>query len=171
MSTIYICGLADVGRHAAELDPGHMVSLLGDDAFPATPAAIPSERHLQLRFHDINLPMDGYNPPELHHVERLIEFGRAWRDEASAIVHCFAGVSRSTAAALTLAAIRSPGREADAARLLRQRAPHAKPNRRMTGFADQALGLDGRLEAAVEAMGAPDFATMGSLVALPAVLD
>ena len=151
MSTIYICGLADVGRHAAELDPGHMVSLLGDDAFPATPAAIPSERHLQLRFHDIDLPMDGYNPPELHHVERLIEFGRAWRDEASAI--------------------RSPGREADAARLLRQRAPHAKPNRRMTGFADQALGLDGRLEAAVEAMGAPDFATMGSLVALPAVLD
>lgn len=171
MSTIYICGLADVGQHAARFGPGHMVSLLGDDAFPETPAGIRPERHLQLRFHDIDLPMEGYNPPQLHHVERLIEFGRAWRDEASAIVHCFAGVSRSTAAALTLVAIRNPGREAEAARLLRQRAPHAKPNRRMIGFADQALGLGGRLIEAVEAMGDPDFATMGTLVELPALLD
>ena len=72
---------------------------------------------------------------------------------------------------LTLVAIRNPGRELEAAGLLRRLAPHAKPNRRMIAFADEALGLGGRLADAVEAMGDPDFSTMGALVALPVVFD
>jgi predicted protein tyrosine phosphatase len=54
---------------------------------------------------------------------------------------------------------------------LRQLAPHAKPNRRMIALADEALGLGGRLAGAVEAMGEPDFSTMGNLITLPVVFD
>ena len=168
MSTIYICPLADVHDHAAAFRPSHVLSMLGDDEFPATPPGIAAERHLRLRFHDIDEPAYGLQAPEPHHIRSILEFGAAWAASGPVIVHCFAGVSRSTAAALTLVAQANPGQERAAARLLRERAPHAKPNRRMIRLADEALGLGGRLADAVDGMGTPDFATMGSLVALPA---
>ena len=170
MSRIYICPLSDVHQHAATVEPSHVISLLGDDPFPETPPGVADACHLRLRFHDIDMPMPGYHPPEAHHIEEIIAFGGAWQRTDPVIVHCFAGVSRSTAAALTMIAIHNPGHEAEAAALLRERAPHAKPNRRMIAFADQALRLDGRLNQAVADMGEPDFATMGSLIELPATL-
>lgn len=168
MSTIFICPLIDLPTHAATCQPSHVLSLLGDDDFPPTPPGVLADRHLRLRFHDIDIPANGMQAPEASHIEAILAFGAEWACAGPAIVHCYAGVSRSTAAALTLIAQANPGHEAAAARLLRQRAPHAKPNRRMIALADRALGLDGRLEAAVEAMGEPDFASMGALVALPA---
>ena len=171
MSTIYICPLIDVHEHAAAFAPSHVLSMLGNDEFPATPPGIEDARHLRLRFHDIDVPMDGMQPPEAHHIDAILAFGAAWATSGPLIVHCFAGVSRSTAAALALIAQANPGHERAAARLMRERAPHARPNRRMIALADQALGLDGRLSDAVEGMGKPDFATMGNLVALPARFD
>ncbi|MDE0727883.1 MAG: hypothetical protein OSB82_15625, partial [Alphaproteobacteria bacterium] len=47
----------------------------------------------------------------------------------------------------------NPGRELEAAQALRRAAPHARPNRRIIAIADQIMGLDGRLEDAVEAIG------------------
>lgn len=167
MSAIYICNLIGACQHATLIGAAHMVSLLGDDPFPETPAGIAPGRHLRLRIHDIDEPVEGYQAPELHHIERLIEWGAGWLREEALVVHCFAGVSRSTAAALTLLAQANPGHEDAAARLLRERAPHAKPNRRMIALADRALGLEGRLSNAVAAMGEPDFATMGAVVELP----
>ena len=171
MSHIYICGLADVSRHAATYQPSRLISLLAGDEFPDTPAGLDERHHLQLRFHDIDSEMEGFQPPERRHIDQIIAFGRAWDPTTPAIVHCFAGVSRSSAAALTLVAIHNPGQEAAAARLLRQCSPHAKPNRRMIAFADDALVLDGRLNQAVAAMGEPDFATLGELVEMPAILS
>jgi predicted protein tyrosine phosphatase len=168
MSVIYICPLVDVHTHCASFGPSHVLSLLGNDPFPDTPPGMPTERHLRLRFHDIDEPMEGMTAPAAHHIEAILRFGLEWGGHGPAVVHCFAGVSRSTAAALTLVAQANPGHEAAAARLLRQRAPHAKPNRRMIRLADEALGLRGRLVDAVERMGTPDFATMGTLVELPA---
>jgi len=169
MSSIYICNLVDACQHATSIGAAHMVSLLGDDPFPETPHGITPGRHLRLRFHDIDEPRDGYQPPEVHHIEQLLEWGAGWLRAEALVVHCFAGVSRSTAAALTLIAQANPGHEEAAARLLRERAPHAKPNRRVIAMADRVLGLGGRLSGAVAAMGEPDFATMGTLVELPAV--
>jgi predicted protein tyrosine phosphatase len=54
---------------------------------------------------------------------------------------------------------------------LRQRAPHAQPNRRIVALADDMLDLDGRLVDAVEAIGAREPGlNMGRLVQLPAFL-
>jgi predicted protein tyrosine phosphatase len=73
-------------------------------------------------------------------------------------VHCYAGISRSTAAALAILCQFNPGRELEAAQALRRAAPHAKPNRRIIAIADHLMGLDSRLQDAVEAMGPGNYA-------------
>jgi predicted protein tyrosine phosphatase len=170
MPVLYVCSLAEVARHAEALRPAHMVSLLGEEAFPQTPPGIAVEQHLRLRVHDIAEPAEGYIAPAEEHVRELITFGQAWDRASPVIVHCFAGISRSTAAALTLMALHNPGQEAAAARLLRERARHAQPNRRMIALADRLLGARGRLVEAVAAIGPGDFVNGGHLVELPAKL-
>jgi predicted protein tyrosine phosphatase len=83
------------------------------------------------------------------------------------LIHCYAGISRSTAAALTLCVQHNLGRERDAARLLRRRAPHAQPNRLMIGLADRMLGCQGRLTSAVQEIGLAEYRGPGCLVELP----
>jgi predicted protein tyrosine phosphatase len=80
-------------------------------------------------------------------VRRIIELAEKLRGgTGKVLVHCEAGVSRSTAAALIIYACWfGPGREREAmARVLAQR-PVALPNRRMVEMADRMLGLGGRL--------------------------
>lgn len=168
---IYVSNLRDMPTHASRLKPSLLVSLLGVEGVPTTPAGVAPKAHLFVEVDDISQPMPGYVAPAHAHVETLVGFLDGWDRRRPALIHCYAGVSRSTAAALILLSLNNPGREHAAARTLRDRAPHAQPNRRIIGLADQIMGLDGRLIGAVEAMGDADFATMGSLVELPAVLD
>jgi predicted protein tyrosine phosphatase len=90
----------------------------------------------------------------MDHIEGLLTFSRTWTREAPLLVHCWAGISRSTAAAyILLCDMRGPGYEAEIARELRELAPHAQPNRLMIRHADQLLAREGRMIAAVESMG------------------
>jgi len=87
-------------------------------------------------------------------VARLMAFARTWDGARPILIHCWAGVSRSTASAFAIACERSPGvDERRIALALRRAAPHAYPNRRIVGLADSLLGRRGRMLAAVEAMG------------------
>lgn len=168
---IHVCGLAALPSLTTELQPTHMVSLLGDDPFPGTPDCIVPEGHLKLHLHDISEPMVGFIAPEREHLESLLDFAQRWQRAGPLVIHCYAGVSRSTAAALAVLCSYNQGREDAAARVLRARAPHAFPNRRMIEFADDLLGCGGRLRAAVENMPAPDFLAPLQCIELPAWLD
>ena len=168
---IHVCGLAALPSLATEVQPTHMVSLLGDDPFPGTPVSIVPDGHLKIQVHDITEPMTGLIAPEREHLVTLLEFARRWRQRGPLIIHCYAGVSRSTAAALLVLCCYNEGRESDAVRLLRARAPHAYPNRLMIELADDLLSCGGRLAEAVDNMSAPDFLAPLQSVALPARLD
>jgi predicted protein tyrosine phosphatase len=150
---IYICGLLTVPAAAARVQPRHLISLTDPETPAPRFAGVAPGRHLKLEFHDVDAPLPGLVPPDGGHIERIIAFARGWDELAPLLVHCHAGASRSTAAALIVAAARTAGRAGEAARLLRARAPHACPNRRMIALADAQLGLAGRLVAAVDAMG------------------
>ena len=167
---IHVCSLAEMPLLAAELKPSHVISLLGDDPFPATPESVAAGGHLKLHMHDIVEPLPGCIAPGADHLGELVDFIDGWQQGGRLIIHCYAGVSRSTAAALMVLARYNRGREAEAAELLRRRAPHAHPNRRMIALADPLLACEGRLAAAVEAMGAPDFMAPLQAVSLPAKL-
>ena len=70
------------------------------------------------------------------------------------MVHCFAGISRSTAGAFVTACALNPKRdESEIARAIRQASPTAQPNARIVSIADRLLKRDGRMINAVEAIG------------------
>ncbi len=85
-------------------------------------------------------------------VRTLIDLAQSLRSSTGKVlIHCEAGVSRSTAAALILYACwLGAGRECDAMRRVLAQRPIAIPNRRMVELADHLLKRDGRL---LEALG------------------
>jgi predicted protein tyrosine phosphatase len=150
---IYVCGLDELEEHARALRPDHVVSLVAPEEQPPTPEGVHPGRHLRIEVHDITRPLEGCILPDEGHVTALIDLFRERRAESAILMHCLAGISRSTAAALIALAVEHEGREKEVALRLRAVAPHADPNRRMIALADTLLGRDGRLISAREAMG------------------
>lgn len=150
---IHVCSLARLHETVAATGASHVVTLLTRDIAVERPEAIKPDRHLWLEMHDISAPLDGYILPAPQHVERLIGFVRGWDGARPLVVHCHMGISRSSAAAFVAACALRPARtEASIARAIRAASPTALPNRRIVALADQSLGRDGRMIAAVAAM-------------------
>jgi predicted protein tyrosine phosphatase len=161
--TIIVCGLADLPSVIAARKPSHMVTLLDPTTMIETCEGIAPERHLKLGVNDIAQPAEGLTAPDETLVGRLLTFAEAWDERDPMVIHCWAGVSRSTASAFTLACARSPEvDEAAIAWTLRSLAPHAYPNRRIVALADDMLGRQGRMVDAVEAIGGNGFVSLGS---------
>ena len=136
--------------------PSHLVSLLSPEHMIDTPQGFPAAMHLRLGVNDIVDPTAGTAPPARQHIDALLEFTRSWDARQPLLVHCWAGISRSLASAFTILCDRlGPGHEMEIARAMRQRAPHAQPNRLLIHHADTALGRGGKMIDAVNAMGPP----------------
>ena len=156
-------------RVMAERAPSHIVTLLSPEDLIETPAGFDPKRHLRLGMHDIAAPEDGLVAPDAAMVERALEFARGWDAEAPMIVHCWAGISRSTATAFSIACERNPhADEMKIALAMRRASPSAFPNRRIVALADDILGRRGRMLEAVEAMGGNGFVLEGVPFDLPA---
>ncbi|HEY4191201.1 MAG TPA: tyrosine phosphatase family protein, partial [Mesorhizobium sp.] len=118
------------------------------------PASIKPENHLHLAMNDIAEAQAGLTLPGEQHVRRLLDFARAWDRSTPLVVNCYAGISRSTASAYIIAAALAPLRdEEELAQALRWLSPSATPNPRLIGVADNILGRDGRMVAAIKAIG------------------
>ena len=90
----------------------------------------------------------------IEHIERVLNFVRGWDRSAPMVVHCYAGISRSTASAFAAACMLNPHRdEIEIARQIRARSPIASPNRLIVSLADKALGREGRMLRALDEMG------------------
>ena len=150
---IYISSWRTMEARAIELGVPHILSLLGIEGEPDTPHGIDPARHLHIEVDDVPAPFAGDIAPTMEHVQKILEFSSGWDRQGPMIVHCYAGVSRSTAAALVILCQYNPGRERDAAMALRRAAPHARPNRQLIAAADRFMGLESRLEEAVDAIG------------------
>jgi len=152
-----ICGLDELGDHAGA-GVSHAISILDPEApVPRVFGAYATLRdHWVLRFHDISRPLRGARPPEREDVAELLSYGEALaRAEGPAhlLIHCHAGISRSTAAAAIVLAQHRPGREIEAFRKVVRLRPMAWPNSRMIRLADDLLGRGGRLTSALDALG------------------
>ncbi len=151
---IHVCSLARLNETVDDTGARHVVSLLGDEVRVERPHGIAPENHLWLRLHDISAPLDGYVLPDEQHVAELLQFVHAWDRRAPLVVHCFAGISRSTAGAFASVCALNPRRdEASVASALRRASPTATPNLRIVSLADRLLARHGRMIAAIEEIG------------------
>jgi len=156
---IHVCSLARLHETVEGIGARHVVSLIGDEDRVECPPRIPPENHLRLRLHDISAPLDGYILPEAEHVADLLDFVRRWDRRAPLVVHCYAGISRSTASAFACVCALNPQRdESSIAQALRHASPTATPNARIVLLADRLLGRQGRMIAAIETIGRGMFA-------------
>jgi predicted protein tyrosine phosphatase len=151
---ILVCPLARLQETVEDSGARHVVSLIGDETRLARPSCIAPENQLWLRPHDISDPLAGYVMPGEEHIADLLDFVRDWDRQAPLVIHCFAGISRSTASAFASVCALNPQRdEASIAQALRRASPTATPNIRIVSLADRLLGRDGRMIAAIETIG------------------
>jgi len=159
---IHVCSLARLYATVDETGARHIVTLLRLTDRVQRPNHIHPENHLVLAVDDIAAPMDGYTVPGEEHVERLIDFVGHWDRAAPMVVHCFAGISRSTAGAYVAACVLNPQRdEMQIAQAIRHASRTAQPNPRIVSIADRLLQRDGRMVHAVEAIGPGQAAAEG----------
>jgi len=168
---IHVCPLSAVASVIAAHGPSHVVTLINRELMIDTPAGIVPENHLKLGMNDIAAPADGFVAPGDEHIADLVRFTLAWDRRAPMLIHCWAGISRSTAAAfVALCALNPHADELAVARRLRGASPEATPNARIVALGDEALDRKGRMVAAAEAIGRGVLALSGRPFVLPAAL-
>jgi predicted protein tyrosine phosphatase len=151
---IHVCSLSRLHETVAATGARHVVTLLKDTDRVQRPDGVGEQNHLILGMDDITGPLEGYVAPADEHVARLIAFVRGWDRAAPLVVHCYAGISRSTAAAYVAACALNPRHDETAiAERLRRASPTATPNARIVALADRALDRNGRMSTAIEHIG------------------
>jgi predicted protein tyrosine phosphatase len=172
-SALTICGLDELDYQSAQ-GVTHVLSILDPD-WPEPPAFRAYDPHLRttLYFHDAIEAAPGVVLPAVSDVEAILAFGRdLGGDLGHLLIHCHAGISRSTAAMTMILAEAFPHESEDSIiDRVTQIRPQAWPNSRMIGFADQLLGRDGRLIAAVNKIYARRLAMRPDLAATMRELD
>lgn len=152
--TIIVCPLSHAPGITRERKPARVVSLLDPDSrFPSLDG-YDHARHLCIEVHDINAETEGFDACCETRMQRILDFVGGWDRSDPILIHCYAGISRSTATAFITACVHNPDAdEHEIARALRAASPSAWPNRRFVALADEALRRGGRMTRAIEHIG------------------
>ncbi len=151
---LHVCSLAALPDTVRATGASHVLTVMANvDQVQRPPSVLPAN-HLKVSMDDITEQMDGFVAPSDAHIERVLTFVRGWDRRAPMVVHCYAGISRSTASAFAAVCALNPHRDEMAiARQIREASPIASPNRLIVSLADKALGREGRMLRALDAMG------------------
>jgi predicted protein tyrosine phosphatase len=165
---IIVTNLRDSHAQLAKHQAGRAISILSPDTPHPEFPALQQGQHLRLTFHDVALDGGGLEGPKRRDAERLVEFIAGWDRKSPLLIHCWAGISRSTAAAYTaLCLLRPDESEAGLAQELREASPSATPNRMIVSQVDEILGREGRMLEAIAAIGRGADAFEGRPFTLP----
>ena len=164
---IHVTSLSALDSVTARLQNYDLLTLLSPGHPETDWSAFACVRHVRLAFHDIVEPMPGLTLPDRGTMQAVLDFGRNAEPQRPLLIHCWAGISRSSAAAFVIACDRNPGFERAIANELRGRAPFVTPNRLMVRLADELLARDGRMIEAIEKIGRGAEAREGEPYELP----
>jgi predicted protein tyrosine phosphatase len=154
---ITVCGIEELAGHCAT-GASHVLSILDPDhPVPEAFGAFGEHVKLELRFHDIVDDTPGQIAPQPEHVAGMLTLGRDLLAEPGEtrhlLVHCHAGISRSTAAMVLLLAQAMPEQPAQAVlRMVHGIREKAWPNLLVMEIGDAMLGRQGALVAATHAL-------------------
>jgi predicted protein tyrosine phosphatase len=134
---IHVCSLAALPDTVKATGASHVLTVMANVDQVQRPESVLPANHLKVQMDDITEQIDGFVAPCDLHIEQVLNFVRGWDRGAPLVVHCYAGISRSTASAFAAACLLNPHRdEISIARL-----------------ADKALGREGRMLRALDEMG------------------
>src|ERR1700732_4447018 len=151
---IHVCLLAALPETVKATGASHVLTVMANVDQVQRPASVLEANHLKVSMDDITEQIDGFVAPSDTHIEKVLNFVRGWDRSAPMVVHCYAGISRSTASAFAAACMLNPHRdEIPIARQIRPPSPIAAPNRLIVSLADKALGREGRMLRALDEMG------------------
>ena len=150
---IIVCPLHAAPGLVTTSKASHAISLLSPETpFPVF-RELTSDRHLKLTLHDITAPSPGLNAPAANDAQRLVAFIEDWDGVAPMLIHCWAGISRSTASAFTAMCMMRDEPEDVLAWELRNASASATPNHLLIAHVDKILGRNGRMVTAINAIG------------------
>ena len=159
---LHVCSLADLHATVKDTGASHVLTVMANVAQVVRPETVLEANHLRVQMDDITEHTEGFVAPNATHVAQVLDFIRGWDRQAPLVVHCYAGISRSTASAFAAACLLNPQRdERDIARKIRAASPIAQPNRLLVTLADRALGRDGRMVRALDEMGPGSMTVVG----------
>ncbi len=171
MPHIIVSPLSRLAESATRFGARDMITLINIGTPVVRPVEIAEDRHLFLGFNDIIEPTEGMTHPVADHVSDLLAFGRHWDRKTPLLIHCFAGISRSTAGAyITALALNPELDEVWLAQTLRRNSPSATPNSRLIALADDMLSRKGRMVDAIKTIGRGEEAFEGTPFMLPLVI-
>jgi len=151
---IHVCSLAALPETVKATGASHILTVMAKVDQVQRPQSVLEANHLKVQVDDITEHMDGFLAPNDSHIEQVLNFVRGWDRSAPMVVHCYAGISRSTASAFAAVCMLNPHRdEISIARQIRAASPIASPNRLIVSLADKALGREGRMLRALDEMG------------------
>jgi predicted protein tyrosine phosphatase len=168
---LHVCPMCLVHETLARTGARHLITVINHQTMLETPPSIAANNHLKLAINDITEPQDGLIHPTPKHVDALVRFALNWDRQGPLVIHCWAGISRSTAAAfITLCALNPDVPEHLLARRLREASATASPNRLLVRLADARLSRCGRMVTAIEEIGPGQMAVEGQPFTLPSRL-
>ncbi len=169
---IHVCGLNAVDETLTSAGATHLVTLINSNTMIDTPSNIKPELHLRLAMNDISQPQTNLVQPAEIHIEELISFIDRWEQKTPMLIHCWAGISRSTAATYIALCFLNPDTpEHYIANTLRDASATACPNRLMIELGDRLLSRNGRMVEAIDDIGRGELATEGKAFSLPSRLS
>lgn len=172
MPHLIVSPVSRIAETASRFGVRDMLTLMNVGSQFNRPVEIEETRHLFIGFNDITEPSDGMIHPSVDHISQFIEFGRRWDRKAPLLIHCYAGISRSTAGAyITALALNPDLDETKLAQTLRRNAPSATPNALLVALADDLLDRRGRMVDAIKAIGRGEDAFEGTPFILPLTAD
>ena len=149
--SIWISSLKDAHQTVESKNPTKIVSLLSPGSDFPDFEGFGADRHHRIEVYDILEDAGDRVAPNEDHVAHIIELMRDWQQGTPLFVHCWAGMSRSTASAYIAACLHNPqADEEKIAQHLADASPTAFPNTRIVAIADEMLGRDGRMARAAE---------------------
>ena len=151
---IHVCSLAALPATVEATGARHILTVMGNVSKVTRPASVLEANHLLISMDDITEPAEGFVVPSETHITQALTFIRGWDRAAPMVIHCYAGISRSTASAFMAACALNPHRDESAiAQQIRAASPCAFPNRLIVTLADRVLGREGRMIRALDEMG------------------
>ena len=108
---IHVCSLAALSDTVKATGASHVLTVMANVAQVQRPESVLEANHLRVQMDDITEHMDGFLAPSDQHSEQVLNYVRGWDRSAPLVVHCYAGISRSTASAFAAACMLNPHRD------------------------------------------------------------